>query len=116
MSESPAWVSGRASDLNRRVRWWIISEMASLPPFTPRGRAMLYSSAVPLNSLVLLCRALRHGLSAGLSLLDVFRQQALKGPAGVRPVAAEITLALEKGESLQDALKEHPERFPPLFL
>ena len=32
------------------------------------------------------------------------------------PAIAEITLSLEKGESLQDALKEPPERFPPLFL
>jgi type IV pilus assembly protein PilC len=77
---------------------------------------MLLSTVVPLDSLVLLCRALRHGLSAGLSLLDVFRQQSLKGPATVRPVAAEITGYLEKGGSLEDALKEHPERFPPLFL
>src|SRR3954447_8090237 len=106
MSESPACLIGPRVRLEPTLPVVDYIRTGSSPPFTHRGRAMLLSTVVPLDSLVLLCRALRHGLSAGLSLLDVFRQQALKGSAAVRPVAAEITGYLEKGESLEDALKE----------
>jgi len=42
------------------------------------------SATLPLSTLVELCRSLRHYLGAGLSLVDVFRQQAKRGPAGAR--------------------------------
>src|SRR5207237_1921629 len=44
------------------------------------------TSALPLSALIELSRSLRHYLGAGLSLVDVFRQQAKRGPAAVRPV------------------------------
>ncbi len=35
----------------------------------------MFSSRLPLSSLIELCRVLRHYLGAGLTLRDVFRQQ-----------------------------------------
>jgi type IV pilus assembly protein PilC len=77
---------------------------------------MLFSSRLPLSSLIELCRALRHNLGAGLSLVDVWRQQALRGPSGVRPVADRIAAQLEAGGDLQGALDREKAAFPPLFL
>jgi type IV pilus assembly protein PilC len=77
---------------------------------------MLLSSRLPLSSLIELCRVLRHYLGAGLSLRDVFKQQAGKGPLAVRPVAARVAEALGRGESLEQALKREAAAFPPLFL
>jgi type IV pilus assembly protein PilC len=77
---------------------------------------MFLSSRLPLSSLIELCRAVRHYLGAGLSLVDAFRQQAKRGAAGVRPVAGRITTALESGDSLEDALKREERHFPSLFL
>jgi len=65
---------------------------------------------------ILLCRALRHNLSAGLTLRDVFRQQARRGSAAVRPIADQICQDLQEGESLEGALDKVKDRFPPLFL
>ena len=62
---------------------------------------MLLSSRLPLSSLIELCRVLRHYLSAGLSLRDVFRQQAAKGPLAVRPVAGRVAEALGRGDGLE---------------
>jgi type IV pilus assembly protein PilC len=77
---------------------------------------MLFSSRIPLSSLIELCRALRHNLGAGLRLVDVFRQQAKRGPAQVRPVAERITQELERGGDLEGALEREKAAFPPLFL
>jgi type II secretory pathway component PulF len=76
----------------------------------------MFSSKIPLSNLVELCRVLRHSLGAGLTLRDVFRQQAERGAAAVRPVALRIRSALDQGESLEAALEEERHRFPPLFL
>jgi type IV pilus assembly protein PilC len=77
---------------------------------------MFFSRHLPLPSLIELCRSLRHYLSAGLTLRDVFRQQAQKGRPPVRPVAARINAGLEQGEDLEGALKRERAHFPPLFL
>lgn len=77
---------------------------------------MLFSKQLPLGSLIELCRALRHNLGAGLSLRDVFRQQAKRGPLAVRPIADRVSHQLEQGESLKDALESDRDRFPALFL
>ncbi len=71
---------------------------------------------LPLKALIELCRTLRHYLGAGLTLLEVFRQQAQRGPSAVRPVAARVAEQIERGESLPDALASVPGAFPPLFL
>jgi len=78
--------------------------------------AMLFSSQLPLSSLIEFCRALRHNLSAGLTVRHVFRQQAERGPVPVRPVAARISGEIEEGGSLEDALKREKEAFPPMFV
>jgi type IV pilus assembly protein PilC len=76
---------------------------------------MLLSRRLPLPALIDLCRALRHYLGAGLTLRDVFRQQAAKGSAAVRPVAARISDGLESGDGLKELLKKETAAFPPLF-
>src|SRR4051794_36301160 len=77
---------------------------------------MSRTSRLPLSALIELCRALRHNLGAGLSLLDVFRQQAKRGPAAVQPLAEDIARDLGKGRDLEHALEKHRGRFPPLFV
>jgi type IV pilus assembly protein PilC len=77
---------------------------------------MLFSARLPLSNLIELCRALRHNLGAGINLPRVFRQQAERGPAAVRPVADRIGQQLEQGQSLEAALKPEKAAFPPLFL
>ena len=81
-----------------------------------RNTAMLFSSQLPLASLIEFCRVLRHNLGAGLSLVHVFRQQATKGPPPIRPVAERILHELEQGESLETALEQERAFFPPMFI
>jgi type IV pilus assembly protein PilC len=71
---------------------------------------------LPLRNLIELCRVLRHNLGAGLTLRDVFRQQADRGAAAVRPLAQRIRTSIEAGDSLQIALERERAFFPPLFL
>ncbi len=77
---------------------------------------MGFSSQLPVQSLIELCRALRHNVGAGLTLVEVFRQQARRGSAPVRPVAQRITAALEKGQTLEETLHSEKAAFPPLFV
>jgi len=73
-------------------------------------------SSVSLANLIDLSRALRHSLKAGLSLVEVFRQQSRKGSGANRQLAQSITAQLENGEALEDALKKHENVLPPLFI
>jgi type II secretory pathway component PulF len=78
---------------------------------------MLFSSSkCPLPALVAWCRALRYSLSAGLSPVRIFRQQAKSGPRPLRALAGELAEKLAHGDSMADALEPHRNRFPPLFL
>jgi type IV pilus assembly protein PilC len=77
---------------------------------------MLLSRRLPTSDLIELCRTLRHYLGAGLTLRDVFRQQADRGPAAVRPVAGRIAAELEQGNDLQHALGREEAVFPPLVV
>lgn len=77
---------------------------------------MLFSSRLSPSTLLIWCRALRHGLHAGLSPVRVFRHQAKSGPTSARPLADEIAGRLEKGDSLEDALGQDRHRFPLLFV
>jgi MSHA biogenesis protein MshG len=76
---------------------------------------MFFSSRLSLSSLVALCQSMRVGLSAGLPLVKVIRQQAKRGPLKARPVMERIGDRLEKGESLEDVLEDEGKYFPPLF-
>src|SRR5262245_60094398 len=49
----------------------------------PEGEARMFTSRLSLSVLIELCRTLRHYLGAGLTLPDVFRQQAKRGPGAV---------------------------------
>jgi type IV pilus assembly protein PilC len=77
---------------------------------------MLFSARLPLSSLIEMCRTLRHNLGAGLTLHTVFRQMAQRGTPRVRPVADRISQQLERGQSLQAALKPEKAVFPQLFV
>src|SRR5260370_33664175 len=77
---------------------------------------MLFSARLPLASMIEMCRTMRHYLGAGLTLRDVFRQQARKGSAALRPIAERISQDLERGEALEAALQREKAAFPPLFL
>jgi type IV pilus assembly protein PilC len=77
---------------------------------------MLLFSRLPLSSLIELCRTLRHYLSSGLTLLDVFRQESKPGRGALQPVAARICRCLEQGDDLEKALKQEQAAFPPLFV
>ena len=77
---------------------------------------MAFSSKLSLSSLIEFCRILRHNLGAGLTLQHVFRQQAERGPLQVRPVAARISEEIDKGESLEAALRNEPGVFPAMFV
>ena len=77
---------------------------------------MLFSRHLPLSSTIALCRALRHGLGAGLTLVQVFRQQAERGTGGVRPLAGRVLAGLEHGNGLSDVLDGEKNVLPPLLL
>ena len=78
---------------------------------------MLFSSSkCPLPALVAWCRALRYSLSAGLDPVKVFKQQAKSGPRPLRALAGELSGKLAAGESLEDALEPHRNKFPPRFV
>jgi type IV pilus assembly protein PilC len=74
------------------------------------------SRRLPTSALIELCRVLRHYLSAGLLLRDVFRNQARKGRPVLRPVAARILTAIEQGDDFQQALRHEGGVFPYLFV
>lgn len=63
-----------------------------------------------------LCHAFRVGHNAGMTLVEIFQQQARKGPISARPLIARVAERLKQGDSLEDALKAEGEAFPPLFV
>jgi type IV pilus assembly protein PilC len=67
------------------------------------------------SDVIELCRVLRHSLAAGLTLRHVFRQQATRGPLGVRAVAGRVADELDKGGDLDAAMKNNIGAFPTLF-
>lgn len=77
---------------------------------------MLFSRQLSLSTLIELCRTLRHYLGAGLTVKDVFNQQARKGSLKVRPVATRISGYLKRGDDLQSSLEREQGTFPPLMV
>ena len=76
---------------------------------------MFFSSRLPLSSVIELCRVMRHYLGAGLTLRNVFRNQATRGDMRLRPVAGRIAAELDEGSALEDAMKRQGDVFPPLM-
>src|SRR5579864_4807391 len=76
----------------------------------------MFSQRLSPGDLAALCRALRHHLAAGLTLVRVLQQQMERGPRGVRPLAGRLLAAVEQGGSLSDALDREADMLPPLFL
>lgn len=77
---------------------------------------MLLGKRLSLSTLIHLCRTLRHCLGAGLTVRDVFRQQARSGPAALRPLASRVDASLARGRDLHDALKEEEGVLGELFV
>lgn len=77
---------------------------------------MFRASRLSLSDLIEMCRSLRHYLGAGLPIVAAFRQQAKRGAARVRLPAERIAVALEGGDSLEDALRREQTVFPSLFV
>ena len=77
---------------------------------------MLLFGRLPTSELIGLCRALRHNLDAGITLQQIFNQQAKRGSSNVRPVADRIALVLKKGYDLERAMENERRTFPPLFI
>jgi type IV pilus assembly protein PilC len=76
----------------------------------------MFSARLPLASLIELCRVLRHYLSSGLSLVDVFRQQSRRGSPQMRAICQRVSQSLEEGNDLEKALKPERSAFPPVFI
>src|SRR2546423_884731 len=106
----------RPSTRGRNVVCWTSAGAASFAHYSPREAVMLFPNTFPLDALASFCRMLRHGLGAGLSLVDVFRQQARRGPPPLRPTVERIASRLDQGDSLEDALKAEGDRLPALFI
>ncbi len=77
---------------------------------------MFARSPTSLSNMAALCHAFRVGHNAGLSLVEIFQQQARKGPLAARPLISRVAERLEQGVSLEDALKAEGSAFPPLFV
>ena len=77
---------------------------------------MIFSQRLPTASVIALCRALRHSLGAGITLVRVFRQQTERGQRSVRPLAGRVLARLEQGSGLRDALEPEKNYVPPLLL
>lgn len=77
---------------------------------------MFSRSPASLNNMVALCHAFRVGHNAGLTVAEVFEQQAQRGPVSARPLMARIATKLRQGEALEDALKAEGALLPPLFV
>jgi type IV pilus assembly protein PilC len=75
----------------------------------------MFTSRLPLPALIAFCRAMRHGLHAGLSPVKVLKQQAKSGQEKLRPLAGEMAESLKKGNSLEDTLNAHATKFPIIF-
>lgn len=77
---------------------------------------MFFSRRLASAELIELCRVLRHYLGAGLSLPDVFGQQAKRGSVRIRAAAGRIAQQLAAGGDLESALAAERGVFPPLVL
>ncbi|MCX7701831.1 MAG: type II secretion system F family protein [Gemmataceae bacterium] len=77
---------------------------------------MFSRSPTSLSNMAALCHAFRVEHNAGMTLVEIFQQQARKGPISARPLIARVAERLKEGDSLEDALKAEGEAFPPLFV
>lgn len=80
--------------------------MASPPP---------PASTVTLEQLAALNDELRALVRAGVPLEKPLREMAAEMPGGLGEIAARLSARLELGKSLEEALADEPESFPPLY-
>jgi type IV pilus assembly protein PilC len=76
----------------------------------------MFSSRLPIQTVIAWVRAMRHGTDIGLVPDRIFHQIARTGTATQRTLAETIAGRLHKGDTLADALKADRHRFPPLLL
>jgi type II secretory pathway component PulF len=79
-------------------------------------RSDMFSRRLSAADLVALCRALRHQLAAGVTLVRVLQQQAERGPPAVRALVGRLLTRLAAGSGLAEALDREQDVLPPLFL
>ena len=75
----------------------------------------MFSSRLPLSTLIEHCRSLRHMLEAGLTLDQAMKHQAKSGPSLLRPIAERMSARLARGEDFASALHPELKHFPPLY-
>jgi type IV pilus assembly protein PilC len=113
LEEIPPVEKHNAGQVSRIISYGRIHKLILGTTGTDR---MIFSRKMSTGNVISLCRALRHSLGAGLTLVQVFRQQAERGGTGVRPMAQRVLKVLEGGHGLSEALDEEKKSLPPLFL
>jgi type IV pilus assembly protein PilC len=76
----------------------------------------MFSRRLSAGELAVLCRSVRHPLAAGLTLVQVLRQQTQRGPFAVRALADRLLTAVQAGDPLGTALEREQDVLPPLFV
>lgn len=91
------------------------SHKASLSQFTP-GKSGFYSSRITGKEILSFTGQLSTALRSGLPLMDclsIIRQQSQK-PA-MKNLLSELIESVSSGDSLSDALGQHPKLFSPMY-
>lgn len=79
--------------------------------------ARFFGRPLPLNDLIIFARHFRSLLDAGVPVIRALRGLAENAEQDrLRKALTEVANDLEGGTSLADAMAEHPEIFPPLFI
>ena len=76
----------------------------------------MFSSRLPIKTVITWVRALRHGTDIGLPPDKMFRQLARSGSASSRRLAETIAGRLKRGETIEAALAADRDRFPMLLV
>ncbi|MCZ2340573.1 MAG: type II secretion system F family protein [Bacteroidales bacterium] len=76
----------------------------------------MFTSRLPVRTILAWIRALKQGTDIGLALDRIFRQLARTGRTRQRDLAHTLAERLCQGETLTDALKAHRRQFPPLLI
>jgi type IV pilus assembly protein PilC len=77
---------------------------------------MFRARQLPTADLIRLCHLVRLNHEAGVPLAKVFRQLGERSTPRLKPVAAQVAVHLEHGESLKAALEAEAASFPALFV
>jgi type II secretory pathway component PulF len=76
----------------------------------------MFSSSLPSAALADWCRALRHQLSAGVSVTKTLNHAATSGATALREMSSRLLRAAQAGRPLAPALEADADRMPPVFV